>query len=734
MALTPEEQRELESLELKELEAKALAAEQRKAAARETEQPEVEDPTWRDRLRAVQRGQLMGWGDEATAAVAATIAKGMTLLPGEQVGEDAAWGDIYDDIVGVEREEFQRYADDHAGEALGLEMVGGLLTPGRGIGRLPKSAGKGQRFIRETARNAIEGAIGGAGVSDEDRLSGAGWGAAGGTVLGGALSGAGALPRAFANRRVRTKLGDKPLHMAVSPDATGKQGVIADMWRRGVGGSFGGRQALKDQERPFVAAAEDAVDTAKTRLASVTEDVNLRRDNELDDLAIAGATRRSEVGQTWADKIDDVTQTARVQAEQVKAKPPAVRAAEARQLQGQAVDAAIPERMGDKARAAVKGADPQGAVRQLNDWWKTNGFSTVKKNNFSWNDGELIGTLKAVIKEDPALMLTISQVPGMTKGMVKKLLNLKKGQTPEMLTGEQLVAIRNVFAMASNNTSKKFEAGALRRVANEFDDFIRARLGPDDLAGFNDDLARYGPVKQLQKAVTKARRKDGFFDTEDWLAALPASQVSEGRGLLQMPAQAARSRISAADAAARQVLKAGGELPQETRTLTKALRRRRDRVLREESAALRKQRREIRNKARTNQRLVQARAARDEAKAQMADIKARAVPETSYPSQMVTTTAMGGLLGSVFGGLPGGAVGLLAGAGLGTGVGRLAATKRAQQLVSGQSPWQRKVRVGLRNARQPRGYYGGDSLADMANRLRRSGQGTTLRYNQDEDY
>lgn len=717
--MTLEEKRRQARLQQKREMAKAAQAEQQQAAVEALpEKPPAQDPTWRDRTRAVQQGQLMGWGDEATALTAAAMAK--------LSGDDKPFGDIYQDIVGVERSEYDRYQEENPVESLALETGGGFLT-GRMMPKamMPKpGATRANRLMKWTARNAGEGAISGAGVSDENRLQGAGVGAGLGIGLGGLIETPGGLTRTIAQRRVKVRPSGKPLHMEISPDATGAEGALGTFYRQGVGGSFGGRPNLRAQEQPFLDAADAAAATTKREAADISDQINVQRDVDLDDLAIEGQRRQTELSQATQDKVDAVKNKAVAQAEQIKNKPQAARVAEARQLRQQAVDAAIPNRVGGKARANIKNADPEAGNGLLKDWWKSNGFETVKRNTFEWNDGELIDTLRKVIREDPGLELSISQVPGMTKKMLKKLLKLKKGETPESISGKQLMAMRNVFAMASNNTSKKFEKGALRRVANEFDTFIRKRLDGEDLAGFEDELVKYGPTKLFGDAVDKAYKKNGAFDADDWLSVLPRDTRSQKKGLLQVDAQAARSRIGAAEQQAQDVLKRGGELPQETQTLTKALRRRGRKEAQSESAVLRKTRRKVRQDAAADPRLAKARAARETAKGELAETKRRAVPGTSVPSQMVTTGAFGAVpstaAGLALGGPIGGAVGLLTSLVGGRAISATLAKRTVQEALAGRTPTQRKLAIAIKR-------YRGSQTEANAKAVRRAMQNAGIR-------
>jgi len=154
---------------------------------------QVEPTTWRDRGRLVSQGTLVGYGEEATAALAAAITKVATLLPGEQAGEDSSFGDVYRDILDAERYEIEEYRQQHPKEALAYEVGGGLLTGFTAAGRVV-----GKTTLQKAGVAGAWGAAYGAGASDPDvdasvlenlktrgkgAVVGAGIGAVGGAAL-----------------------------------------------------------------------------------------------------------------------------------------------------------------------------------------------------------------------------------------------------------------------------------------------------------------------------------------------------------------------------------------------------------------------------------------------------------------------------------------------------------------------------------------------------------------------
>lgn len=153
------------------------------------------DPTFRDYARAAGQG-LFGFGDELGAGLAATGAKAMTLLPGDQPGEGVPFGDIYRDIRDVEREGVEEFRKNYPGRAYGTEIATGLLGGGYGAIKAAQTAGKAAPqltqklmqatppWMRATGGGAAAGSLYGAGMAEDSTAAGAVGGAAGGAVGG----------------------------------------------------------------------------------------------------------------------------------------------------------------------------------------------------------------------------------------------------------------------------------------------------------------------------------------------------------------------------------------------------------------------------------------------------------------------------------------------------------------------------------------------------------------------
>lgn len=196
MALTPEEEAELEQLQAE------LGAQPQAAGLTPDEQAELDalqaefnpdDYHGLDYARRLAgstlQGLTMNLGDELTAGLAAGMAK--------IGGADAPYSDIYRDIRDTERAEQKRFADQNPKAALAAEVTGAL---GTGLAAAPRLAGA--KFLSNLGKvkqaasiGAIEGAVSGFGGSEADTAAGmvadTAMGAGIGGVAGGVLSKAG---------------------------------------------------------------------------------------------------------------------------------------------------------------------------------------------------------------------------------------------------------------------------------------------------------------------------------------------------------------------------------------------------------------------------------------------------------------------------------------------------------------------------------------------------------------
>lgn len=182
----------------------------------------------------IDQGGAMGFGDEATAAGAATVAKLNALLSDKEVD----WGQAYDEALAARRGQMKSYVTEHPKTALGAELAGGLASVGglvkSGVTTL-KSAKTLPTVLKSGREGLLYGGIAGAGHAEGDLVDrGAGTitGAATGAAMAGAfplvLSGGSTLGR-LVKDKVKTNFGNPESQVnARLNQAMQQTGITAD--------------------------------------------------------------------------------------------------------------------------------------------------------------------------------------------------------------------------------------------------------------------------------------------------------------------------------------------------------------------------------------------------------------------------------------------------------------------------------------------------------------------------
>ena len=676
----------------------ALIAIQRKRAALAAQKPAAP----RERSEAIEnladvqgfgqrllKGQTLGWGDEIAGVARAALDY---VMPGGQ--GDQSFGDRYrmyrDDARAVD----ERFAERNPKTAFTAELAGGILSPvakvAPGVGT---TGGTGARLTQAVARGGAEGAVYGLGEgqgSMEDQLTSTAAGGATGAgtsfVLGGL---GGALGRTLSNRRVEPDLRQPdgtimPIHLAAPETGVGR--LYRD-WLASVPFAKG---ALKSQEAPFLerAAAEaDTLGTAQQRAVTDAADSFRAQKEAMED---AYDTATYEIKSTKESALPAAKAQAKAKAQALSEK-----------FMQQTYRDALPEH----ALPALEGVDvanPRKVEEAISNWWSNNGFDEVKSNTFSWvgdNDAGLIDSIRQKLAEDPDLAIeAYKAIPGLEAMTQKLRLAARPGQTvaPQDavnallqnsqtvgINGDALMAIRNQFARASN---KGKNGRAPRAIASEIDTMIRTQLAAQDpalAAQFDDQLAKYTTALTLKDVLRskKVRENFGFFTPSDWVSR-SGKYGGKGMSLKQPPLEdtalaANRAVADAADATAVEK-----QLREETAAKLRGARLAKT----QQKRALERNKRETDASLRENETtgpLAQA-------NAQLARLnKAKSSPHTTLFSGLASTAAIGS---AVTGGLVPYAVGL----GAGVGAARGLVSKTGQELVAGQTEWQKALARALR--------------------------------------
>ena len=490
---------------------------------------QFDDKSTIDKVRGVigsaQEGQLLGFGDEIAGA-------GRTAL---DYLAPSSWGegtqsltDKYKMYRDDERQNTKEFADANPKTSLALNLAGGLATPIKGPKGLPKSTGTAakQKDIAQQAiaRGVSEGAVAGVGVSEADNLEdmaydaleGGAWG--GGTTIG--LRGLGKAASVVAKKRVAEDLVDaagrrKPLTMVDEP--------IAEAYRS-VARVPGARGRIVDLEQPFIEDAQSAIYRADEGLRKTKAAALSRQDLLKEQDIIRGQ-----------NIVDDLDVRANAAIEDAKSVPGKVAKKEAAKFRSDAAKQALPPHAQNILDNVDTANDITTVRGKLSNWWQNNGFREVKDNFFDFDD-TLSRNIKARMQDDADLRLALGDLTPQLKKMQAKLTDVQQPGSdliPEdyiddllsgkyQISGDALMAMRNVFATGANGSSKN--KYALRQVANVFDDFIRTNLDEIDPAltkQFNDQLKQYTTALTYMGASgSKAARENANrFTPSQWMTS-----------------------------------------------------------------------------------------------------------------------------------------------------------------------------------------------------------------------
>lgn len=459
--MTPQER----EARIRELKIQQLKVRQQQIAVEQAEikREEDYDPGLRERGTAVLQGLTWNAGDELTAAAAATFGG---------VGE--GWGERYKDILEAENARQDEYSDRRPGEALALELGGGLLTrrPGlkKGVDKLfrrtekvaaKRAANAAERsgaqdvwrkVFKNTLGGAGEGAVAGfmAGRGDvSDRLGSATAGAGIGAAIPLGLSTGRQLARTIGRRRIKPEIGRGedfvPPHMLMDK----KENWLSDLYR-----NVGGKGLFT---RPTMAVQEAKVLQADKLLR---KDAKLA-DREAVDMLEEATRKKQEMGGVVKQEAEGIRRAAEEEFEAGTSKLKRTMEKRSDELEGwgeRQVDSlddralnqtkaaagqtaedignsnkrffqrtayeAMPSRVGDDVRQQVAQMEPQDAARFIDDWWKKEAFKGAKSEHYKWDGNEgLVTDMRRMVADDPEIVLELGDVADAIPGMAARMQN-----------------------------------------------------------------------------------------------------------------------------------------------------------------------------------------------------------------------------------------------------------------------------------------------------------------------
>ncbi len=462
-------------------------------------EPEYESD-WLDRVRAAGQGASMGWSDEAGVGLAALGAKGAQLFN----DDETSLGDIYDQMKGTTDSKRKAYEEANPGEALALNLGGGLLTGGIGAAKTMasqgfKNAGKLGKTLRLMGLGGAEGAVAGAGASGQglgESLGGAGVGAGIGALIPGGMATIGKFLDTATVRRVGENLVDAAGNFMPINQLLDEGSRLGSLFQKTVGESWGGQQ-LREQNRTVL---EKAMSKA------------------------AAAESATEYGKTIGKKVDEKALRDLVKSE------------------------SLPDYVSPEFLEKIKNADAHDAIKMVDEAWNT-GFDVVKKRKFNINptqltdeivdgmdtpmDSQYASQIKALLQKKLKGGFTPNKGDPSTAYSTKGLGSVKNPKVDledGVVDGDWLMQARNDFRMQANDLEdagqSALEVHALKGAAGKIDDLIRKSLNKEDLDVFNKELNSWGNFQAGRRATRNAgQTKQGEYTPENLLGADKVNQT-----------------------------------------------------------------------------------------------------------------------------------------------------------------------------------------------------------------
>lgn len=536
-------------------------------------------------LQSYLKGALFGFGDEIVGAGRAALSSldsdydfGSDVRPNRESISDA-----YAKYRNDERDVTRQFEDENQGTALGLNLVGGILSPANAIA--PGSAVQGGGRALPTAmqvltRGTAEGALQGYGEGEgslEDQLKSAATGGAFGFGASGLLGGAGRVLRGSTKRRIAEDIVDedgviKPLNLA------DPEGRLGKFYRNTVSNAWGSK--IGEQESTYLKKALAAMGIDTSTMSDATKGTAA-------DLAEVGrgiSSTASSLKQGLDDRLDDAADAVRMRLQAESGAKASEIAGDAARFRALAAKESLPEEL-QPILSDIDMNDMQKVSSTLKNFWNNDAFGVVKNRKFDWEgdvDGRLVNSIKGVLSEDPGLAIEASGAIGKINGLVSKLkaagLPANKDMAPMDLMelilnskkdagidGSALMEIRNVFAKAANKPSS---GRSPRAIATQIDNFMRNQMDDVDVGRFNEELGRYKNYLTFRSAAKKAADNDGLFDPRQYRKASEAfGDITTGDVPLNETSQAARAKQRALEKSIKKAREdAAEEIRREKRT------------------------------------------------------------------------------------------------------------------------------------------------------------------------
>lgn len=571
----------------------ALAASQQSRKAPEGLVPllnkdEISDESWYDNPSMVARmvidGATFGFSDEIAAAVGAGL---QTAL-----GNSQSYSQSYSDMVDRLESERTAYEANNKGAAIGLNIVGGILTAplsltgslargagfaARGISRaLPSAqglagispaisrvvdAGAGlaaqspniARTLGVGGEIAAQGALAGVGFAErgEDNLDAALEGALFSVATGAAFKGIGKAAQTATARRVATELGEGdsfiPLNVADTDGSAGK------LYRSVVGNIPVARGMLKQQTQKLTTPLKQDIKNIDDRIASRLQSQTAKYlDNETNSLEALYKKAQDRIlsGVSEAEEQAIVQANLKRQANltgQIEKLEKVYDDAEAG-FRRKVSEASLPASL--RKTEASKVLDPKNTMQDVNktlsELWTKRGFEVLKNRTFRISPDSLLNKIEINAGDE---LSDIAQLYGVSKAKIPEIIGdfLSSNVVNGRITGEKLSDLRNTISRSTYSLSQQggesaVRGFAMRKVLGELENSIEAQLTPENLAKFKADKTAYKTFLTLNDSIFAASKKigqKGSFSPQDWMNALSSNarkDFGKGVGVFQKDA------------------------------------------------------------------------------------------------------------------------------------------------------------------------------------------------------
>ena len=524
-----------------------------------------------DSVRAVLDGLTFGAADELGAGIAASFA---VMLDG------ADYMDTYNDMMGVLQDERADYAQDHPVANIGLNIVGGILSPANVLGAaaitgkaastaggiakpLTSAAQKiaaktgttaGQGKLATAGRAAVvaggEGAVAGALSSEQgNRTRGAAEGVLFGVGTSGAISTVGQAIRIPFSRKVDAplkvvnpatgKLEHVPMNLAAKAGDSTFENVLQLFYQRAVGGAWVSSGMIRKQSQPWLDNAVLAADKVADKLKQAQARTNVaiqrlkRIKQENVDASIAtnkevSAGRMSRLEEdVLAREANDAAQKAQHDA-QLGREAQDILADAQQGFRQQISQDALPSGSKKKIRDKVANLMSRDALEIIRREFLENGFKMVKRRKFRVPKS-FGNRVKADVLEDTVLIGDDKlELTNFIDSIDAELNNIREAGDlgSKSIKGTDLLNLRTKAADAASSIGNDatgvdaMKQKAYRAVVKQIDNMFETQLTGKAKEDFIKDKTAWANKTAMENAIARANKDKGQFTTDQWLDAI----------------------------------------------------------------------------------------------------------------------------------------------------------------------------------------------------------------------